>query len=72
MKLRIQEQIKVLLAQESLKIKDLANLISEKTGKKCTPDSISQKLRRGSLTYNETLDIAELLGYDILFKKQEL
>lgn len=69
MKLQVKEQIKTLLAQEDLKLKELADMISEKTGKKCAPDSLSHKLRRGSLTYNETLMIAELLGYEIKFIK---
>ena len=73
MKLQVREQIKTLLAQEDIKLKDLAAMIAEKTGKKCAPDSLSQKLRRGSLTYNETLIIAELLGYEIAFlKKKEI
>ena len=71
MKLQVREQIKTLLAQEDIKLKDLAAMIAEKTGKKCAPDSLSQKLRRGSLTYNETLIIAELLGYEIAFLKQK-
>lgn len=70
MKLQVKEQIKTLLAQEDLKLKELAELISNKTGKKCTPDSLSQKLRRGSLTYNEALLIADLLGYKIAFIKE--
>lgn len=70
MKLRVNEQIKVLLAQENLKLKELAAMIEEATGKKCTPDSVSQKLRRGSLTYNETLLIAGILGYKIKFIKE--
>lgn len=71
MKLLVKEQIKTLLAQEGLMLKELAEIISQKTGKKCTPDSLSQKLRRGSLTYNETLLIAELLGYRIEFVKED-
>ena len=69
MKLQAKEQIKTLLAQENMKLKDLAQLLSEKTGKKWTPNSLSQKLRRGTLTYNETLLIAEILGYNIQFEK---
>ena len=73
MKLQVKEQIKTLLAQEDLKLNELAELITNKTGQKCSPDSLSHKLRRGSLTYNETLIIAELLGYEIAFlKKKEI
>lgn len=71
MKLEVREQIKTLLAQENIKMKELAVMISEKTGKKCAPDSLSQKLRRGSLSYNETLLIAEILGYRIDFVKED-
>ena len=71
MKLQVKEQIKTLLAQENIKLKELASMVTEKTQKKCTPDSLSQKLRKGTLTYNETLMIAELLGYKIEFIKEE-
>lgn len=71
MKLQVKEQIKTLLVQENIKLKELATMITEKTGKKCAPDSLSHKLRRGSLTYNETLLIAELLGYEITFIKKK-
>ena len=71
MKLQVKEQIKTLLVQEDIKLKELAAMITEKTGKKCAPDSLSHKLRRGSLTYNETLMIAELFGYDIAFNKKK-
>lgn len=70
MKLLVKEQIKTLLAQEGIMLKELAAMISEHTGSQCTPDSLSQKLRRGSLTYNDTLMIAELLGYEISFNKK--
>ena len=70
MKLQVREQIKALLAQENIKLKELAVMITEKTGKKCMPDSLSQKLRRGTLSYNETLEIAEFLDYEISFVKK--
>lgn len=71
MSLKVKEQVKALLAQEDIKLKDLAKILSEKTFKKYSPDSLSQKLRRGSLSYNEVLIIANLLGYSIKFEKQQ-
>ena len=71
MKLLIKEQIKTLLAQEGIKLKELAEMISEKTEEKYSANSLSQKLRRGTLSYNETLMIAELLGYEIAFLKKK-
>ncbi|MBQ4114321.1 hypothetical protein IJD34_02835 [bacterium] len=72
MKLQVKEQVKTLLAQEDLKLKELAELITNKTGQKCSPDSLSHKLRRGSMTYNEVLMITELLGYRISFTKEDV
>ncbi len=69
MKLRVREQIKTLLLQEGIYLKDLAQMISEKTGKYCAPNCLSRKLTRGTLSYNDTLMIAELLGYEISFNK---
>ncbi len=70
MKLQIKEQIKTLLAQEGIKLKELAEMISTKTGNTCSANSLSQKLRRGTLSYNEALLIAEILGYRIDFVKE--
>lgn len=70
MKLLVREQIKTLLVQENIKLKELALMITEKTGKNCAPNVLSRKLSRGTLSYNETLMIAELLGYKINFVKE--
>ncbi len=71
MKLKVREQIKVLLSQEGMKQKDLVILLSEKTGKKYTQTSFAQKLSRGSLSYNEVMEITEILGYEVKFVKEE-
>lgn len=67
MKLQAREQIKTLLAQKGKKQKDLVLKLSEITGEKYTPNGFSHKMQRGSITYNEILVIAEILGYDINF-----
>lgn len=36
MKLFVKEQVKTLLAQEGIKLKELANMIEIETGKKCS------------------------------------
>lgn len=69
MNLLAREQIKSLLAQENVMLKELALLISEHTGKNCAPNVLSRKLSKGTLSYNEAVIIAELLGYEISFNK---
>ena len=70
MRLKVREQVKTLLSQEAITQKELASLLTNKFGKKYTQTSLAQKLSRGSLTYNEVMKIAEILGYDIQFIKE--
>ena len=70
MKLKVREQVKTLLSQEGITQKELIKILSEKTNKQYSQTSLSQKLGRGSLTYNEVLEIAEILGYEIRFVKE--
>lgn len=69
MKVQSRNQVKVLLTYENVKLKDLATLLTEKTGKRYTSDGLSHKINRGRLTYDEMLEVAEILGYEIKFEK---
>ena len=70
MKNQVRQQIKILLLQEDLKLKELAEKLSEEFNKKYTPNSLSHKISRGSITFNEMADIAEILGYKITIEKK--
>ncbi len=67
MKVLAREQVKSLLAQKGIKLKDLASKMEELSGEKCSANYLSRKLSRGSISYNDVLLIAEILGYDIQF-----
>ncbi len=66
----IQKDIKKLFIEENILIKEAAKLYEEKTGKKMTPDSLAKKIRYNTMKYNEAQELAEALGYKIIFKKQ--
>jgi len=66
----VRNDIKILLIKENLTLVELATELSTKTGKKVTADSISQKLRRNSMKYDEAKEIFDCLGYDIELKKR--
>jgi len=70
MKVQSKHQVKVLLTYEGVKLKDLALMMNEKTGKNYTSDGLSHKINRGRLTYDEMLEVAEILGYEINFSKK--
>lgn len=66
----VRERIKSLIAQENVTIKQLAELLTEKTGEKYSLQSISHRMIRGTLSFNEVEIIAELLGYEIKIEKK--
>lgn len=66
----VRKDIKILLAESNVKLKDLAVEMSEKIGKKITADNISQKLRKGTLRYDDAMIIGDILGYDLKFIKR--
>lgn len=63
-------RLKALFAYNGLSLKDLCNLLMEKNQKKDTAQNISNKLSRGTLRFSEVLEIADVMGYDIDFKKR--
>lgn len=70
MQMLVREQVKTLLAQEGIKMKDLAIKMEEISGRTYSLQNLSHRLRRGTLTYNEMLLIADILGYEISFQKK--
>lgn len=71
MSIKVREQIKSLLAEKDVTMKELAVLLSKKLGKEYSLPNLSAKLSRGTLSYNEVLLIAEILNYEIKFISNE-
>lgn len=70
MNLNVRDQVKILLLQEHVMMKDIAKELGKKLSKKYTLENLSQKLRKGTFSYNEMMIIAGILGYEIEYKKQ--
>lgn len=69
MNLNANELIKLLLLKEEKTQLQLAKMISETTGKTCAQPSLSRKLTKGTITFNEVMTIIDILGYEIDLKK---
>ena len=65
-------QIRVLLTMRACSISKLAKLLTEKTGKKCSHQNLSNKLRKGTIRYDEMLVIADILGFEIKFRREKI
>ncbi len=66
----VRKEIKKLLLEEDMMLKELASEMSQITDKNYTPDSLSHKIGRNSITYSEMVTIADILGYEIKFVKK--
>lgn len=62
------EVVKILLMKNHVSLSKLARMMSTED-KKVYQQSLSAKLINGTLKYNEMVEICELLGYEIEFKK---
>ena len=65
---KIKERIKMLFAWRDMTYEEYARNIKEKTGKTISTSSLSHKLARESISFKEVIEIADNLGYDIIFK----
>lgn len=70
MKLDANTQIRTLLTMRGSNITKLAKLMTEKTGKSCTRQNLSNRLKAGTIRYDEMLVIADILGFEIDFKEK--
>lgn len=69
--IKAKEQIKSLIALKGMTLTQLADFLTKKTDKKYTLDSLSKKLNRGAIPYNEVMMIADLLGFKVSYELEE-
>lgn len=65
----IRTEIKSYIAKSGMTLKDIVNEYN-KTHTPTTTQNISNKLSRGTLKYQEALDIAEIIGFKIIWEEK--
>ncbi len=68
--MNIRSTIKSYIVREGITMTDLVDKLAKRHGWSRSVPSFSDKLRRGSLRYHEAIEIADVLGYDIVWKKR--
>ncbi|EGT4205775.1 hypothetical protein LWE95_14940 [Clostridioides difficile] len=63
--------IKSLIVKQNLTIKDVNNALNELNHTNFTYENLRKKLSNGKIKYSEALEIADILGYEIVWKKKE-
>jgi hypothetical protein len=61
-------EIKALIAKRGMTLKQVCQILSEKTGKSYTGNNITNKLRRKTIKFEEVQLIFEILGYKLDYK----
>jgi len=66
-KAKIKNELRSYMVKKGVTAEELARLITEKFGRVESAQNISNKFNRGTIIYKEVLEIAEVLGYDIVW-----
>ena len=67
----VRNELKYIMGKEAVTLTKMAQLMSEKTGRKYTVNSLSGKLLRQTISLSETCELLETIGYHIEFVKDE-
>lgn len=64
-------EIKSYIVREGMTMSELVEKLADEYGWSASVPNLSGKLRRGSLRYHEAVELANALGYDIVWQKRK-
>ena len=68
--MNIRNEIKAYIVREGFTMSELVEKLAEQYGWSPSVPNLSDKLRRESLRYKEAVELAEALGYDLVWQKR--
>lgn len=68
----VRNELKYIMGKEAVTLTKMAQLMTEKTGRKYTVNSLSGKLLRQTISLSETCELLETIGYHIEFVKDKV
>ncbi len=68
--MNIRNEIKARIIQEGTTMSEVVRKLSVVHGWSASVPNLSDKLKRGSLRYSEAIELADILGYDIIWRKR--
>ena len=63
-------EIKSYITREGMTMTEVVELLADEHGWSSSVPNLSGKLRRGSLRYTEAVELADVLGYDLVWVKR--
>ena len=67
----IRNEIKSYIVREGVTMTEIVEKLSAEYGWSASVPNFSSKLQRGSLRYEEAIELANILGYDLVWQKRE-
>ena len=64
-------EIKAIIVREGITMCEVVEKMAEEYGWSASVPNLSGKLRRGSLRYHEAIELADALGYDVVWQKRK-
>jgi len=68
---QIEIAIKTVMMEKSITLKKLVSMLNDKYGSKDTSQALSKSIREGTLSYWKAKRIADVLGYEIIWKQKD-
>ena len=69
--MNIRNEIKAQIVRAGMTMQQVVDLLYDEYGWSDSVSNFSNKLARGSLRYEEAVQLAQVLGYEIVWKKKE-
>lgn len=66
----IKNEIKAQIARSGYTMTQLVDAINKRYNRATTVQNLSNKLSRGTIQYKEIIEIAEILDYELIWKKK--
>ena len=63
-------EIKSYITREGMTMTEVVELLADEYGWSSSVPNLSGKLRCGSLRYTEAVELAEVLGYDLIWQRR--
>ena len=68
--MNVRNEIKSMIVRSGLTMRQVVDMLSDEYGWSDSISNFSNKLSRGSLRYSDAIQIADVLGYEIVWKKR--
>ena len=68
--MNIRNEIKAQIVRAGMTMQQVVDLLSDEYGWSDSVSNFSNKLARGSLRYEEAVQLAEVLGYELVWRKK--